>query len=183
MTAEELVREFAGRTTADVRQHIEQILGRRFAAHFGEHRMRRVDEAYRKEVKTTAGIRETLVELDIPFCAASNARTFRLRYFLELTGLRALFEPNVFALISSTGPSRRPTCFCAARRMGARPARCLVIADSVPGGNCGHCRRYARDRIYGGAHCFEDQERQLVVAGASAVFHNMNDLKHLIADR
>jgi hypothetical protein len=37
--------------------------------------------------------------------------------------------------------------------------------------------------FYGGAHCFEGHEQRLIAVGASAVFNNMNDLKHLIADR
>jgi HAD superfamily hydrolase (TIGR01509 family) len=184
VTAEELVREFAGRTTADVRQHIERTLGWNFPADFGEQRMRRVDEAYRKEVKTTAGIREVLVELDIPFCVASNARTFRLRHVLELTGLLPFFEPNVFGADLVDRPKPAPDLFLlAARRIGVSPPRCLVIEDSVPGVNAAIAAGMRAIGFYGGAHCFKGHEQQLVAAGASAVFNNMNDLKRLIADR
>jgi beta-phosphoglucomutase-like phosphatase (HAD superfamily) len=58
VTVEELVHGFAGRTTADVRQHIDKTLGRSMPAEFGEQRMRLVDQAYREEVKTTAGVRK-----------------------------------------------------------------------------------------------------------------------------
>jgi beta-phosphoglucomutase-like phosphatase (HAD superfamily) len=81
-------------------------------------------------------------------------------------------------------PKPAPDLFLlAARRMGASPPRCLVIEDSVPGVTAAIPAGVRAIGFYGGAHCLEGHEQQLVMAGASAVFNNMNDLKHLIADR
>jgi len=146
--------------------------------------MLRVDEAYRKEVKTTAGIREMVVELDIRFCVASNARTFRLRRFLELTELLPFFEPNIFGADLVDRPKPSPDLFLlAARRIGVSPPQCLVIEDSVPGITAAIAAGMRAIGFYGAAHCFEGHEQQLVAAGASAVFNNINDLKRLIVDR
>jgi HAD superfamily hydrolase (TIGR01509 family) len=181
VTVEELVHGFSGRTTADVRQHIEKTLDRSMPADFGEQRMRLVDQAYREEVKTTAGVRKTLSELDIPFCVASNARTFRLRHFLEMTGLLSLFEPNVFGADLVDRPKPAPDLFLfAAERMGVAPSRCLVIEDSVPGVTAATEAGMRAIGFYGGAHCFDGYEQQLTAAGAIAVFNDMNDLMRLI---
>ena len=175
-----MVREFAGRTARDVRQHIERILGRSLPADFGEQRMRLVDEADRTELKLIAGVRETLVELDIPFCVASNARTFRLRHFLGLTGLLPLFEPHVFGADLVGRPKPAPDLFLlAAERMGVAPPRCLVIEDTVPGVTASIAAGM-RAGFYGGAHCFEDHEQQLTAAAATAVFNHMKELLRLI---
>jgi beta-phosphoglucomutase-like phosphatase (HAD superfamily) len=112
VTAEELVREFAGRTTADVRQHIERTLGRNFPAD-----LRRTAHASCRRSLSHGGEDARRypgggAELGIPFCVASKARTFRLRHFLGLTGLLPLLSRMSSAPISSIGPSRRPTCFC-----------------------------------------------------------------------
>jgi HAD superfamily hydrolase (TIGR01509 family) len=171
VTAEELVCEFAGRTTDDVRQHLERTLGKSFPADFGEQRMRRVDEAFHTEVKTTAGVREALAELEIPFCVASNARTFRLRHFLEQTGLLPLFEPNVFGADLVDRPKPAPDLFLlAAQRMGVSPPRCVVIEDSVPGVTAAIAAGMRAIGFCGGAHYFQGYDQQLVAAGASAVF-------------
>jgi HAD superfamily hydrolase (TIGR01509 family) len=152
VTAAELVREFAGRTTADVRQQIETIIGKSLPADFGAQRMCLVDQAYRTEIKITAGVRETLAALRIPFCVASNARTFRLRHFLEMTGLLSLFEPNVFGADLVDRPKPAPDLFLfAAERMGVAPSRCLVIEDSAPGVTAAIAAGMRAIGFYGGA--------------------------------
>jgi beta-phosphoglucomutase-like phosphatase (HAD superfamily) len=96
ITDEELARQFCGVATKDVRTLVERTLGRALPADFESNRDSLVDAVYQRELKAVPGIRETMAEVDLPACVASNAQTNRLRRVLALTGLLSLFEPHVF---------------------------------------------------------------------------------------
>lgn len=89
---------------------------------------------YRQQLRANPGLPGILDQLEIPFCVASSSQPERIRISLELTGMLAAFEPNIFSATMVQNGKPAPDLFLhAARAMGVSPARCLVIEDSPAG--------------------------------------------------
>ena len=69
----------------------------------------------------------------------------------------------------------------AAAEMGAEPARCLVIEDSVPGVTAARAAGMTAFGFCGGSHCQAGDAARLAAAGAATIFDAMADLPGLIA--
>jgi beta-phosphoglucomutase-like phosphatase (HAD superfamily) len=65
--------------------------------------------------------------------------------------------------------------------MGASPARCLVIEDSVPGVTGGCAAGMTVLGFHGGSHCRAGHADLLRAAGAAVTFDDMRQLPGLIA--
>jgi HAD superfamily hydrolase (TIGR01509 family) len=181
VTADELLRQFNGFTTKDVQAHVERVLGRSLPPDFGDRRVRLVNAAYQAELKVIRGVPEMLANIGLPFCVASNGRTFRVRHALELTDLLPLFEPHIFGADLVLQPKPAPDLFLfAAERMGVPASRCLVIEDSIVGVQAAVSAGMSVIGFHGGAHCFDGYEAHLSAVGAVVVFRDMRSLKALI---
>jgi HAD superfamily hydrolase (TIGR01509 family) len=73
----------------------------------------------------------------IPLAVASSSRRERLDRTLERAGLDALFAVSVAGDEIARGKPAPDMFLEAARRLGAAPARCVVVEDSPPGVEAG----------------------------------------------
>lgn len=74
----------------------------------------------------------------IPYCVASSARVTKMHITLGATGLLPLFEHAMFSATMVGRAKPFPDLFLhAAASMGAAPADCVVIEDSVAGTQAG----------------------------------------------
>lgn len=141
--------------------------------------------AFEAELSAMAGIAEALAALDRPFCVASSSDPVRLRRSLTLTGLLPLFESRIFSSAEVARGKPFPDLFLhAAARMGAEPAACLVIEDSVPGVQAARAAGMRVAGFTGGGHWGHDRSgRDLLAAGAARVFTAHADLGRIIGAR
>ena len=69
----------------------------------------------------------------------------------------------------------------AAAQMGAEPARCLVVEDSIPGVAAARAAGMTVLGFTGGGHCGPRHGDRLGAEGAAAVFADMTLLPDLVA--
>lgn len=93
--------------------------------------------ALANELQPVSGIVVLLDELDalgVPYCVASNGEHAKMRATLGATGLLTRFNDRRFSSEDVAHPKPAPDLFLhAAARMGAAPARCVVVEDSPLG--------------------------------------------------
>jgi beta-phosphoglucomutase-like phosphatase (HAD superfamily) len=102
-----------------------------------------------------------------------------MRLTLGKTGLRDLFEGNIFSISDVERGKPHPDIYlhAAAVMGGHQPARCLVIEDS-PLGVTGAVA--AGMKVFGFAELMP--AHKLTASGAHLVFDHMHDLPDLIAN-
>ncbi|MDO3436631.1 HAD-IA family hydrolase [Rhizobium sp. CBN3] len=91
-------------------------------------------EEFARSLTPIAGIAEVVNSLDRPKCVASNSTMRRLRNSLGKLDLWSAFGEGVFSaeFVSLPKPAPDLLLHCA-ERFRARPARCIMIDDSVHG--------------------------------------------------
>ena len=130
----------------------------------------------RERVEPVAGIREVLESLTIPFCIASSGGHDKMRITLGATKLMPLFEGRLFSATEVPRAKPAPDIFLfAAERMGATPARTVVIEDSVNGVLAG-CA--AGMTVFG--YVDLTPAAKLAEAGATRTFTDMRELPALL---
>lgn len=101
---------------------------------------------------------------------ASSARAVFLESKLRRMGLYDLAAPHVYSadLVAAGKPA--PDIFLyAAEKIGADPARCLVLEDSINGVRAGLAAGMTVWGFTGGGHCFAGHGERLLAAGAHRV--------------
>lgn len=183
ITAEELAERYAGLTFRDILIRIEEEAQMLFKASLIDHAEARVDERLRKEVKPISGVAEAIASLSLKKCVCSNSSAARIAAMLERTGLNLFFEGMVFSSLAT--PSKRPkpapdVFLYAAEKMGAEPARCIVIEDSVHGITGARAAGMRVIGFTGASHTSPGHANMLMEAGAETTIHRMADLKPTI---
>src|SRR5262249_9747843 len=98
----------------------------------------RVFASLRRELKPVPGVSEALDQLHAPSCVASGSDPARIRLSLELSGLLSRFEGRIFSAAQVARGKPAPDLFLfAAHSLGAAPAECVVVEDSLPGVRAG----------------------------------------------
>lgn len=101
---------------------------------------------------------------------ASSARAVFLDGKLRRMGLYDLASPHIYSadLVAAGKPA--PDIFLyAAAKIGADPARCLVLEDSVNGVKAGLAAGMTVWGFTGGGHCYQGYGERLAAAGAHRV--------------
>ena len=100
-----------------------------------------------------------------------------MREHLALTGLLRFFDPHVYSAIQVAAGKPAPDLFLlAAERLGAAPAACIVVEDSVVGVAAAIAAGMPVVGFCGGSHCPADHAQELIAAGCSRVFTHMDEL-------
>lgn len=178
MDPEETTARFKGLSLDSCVALIERMLARKVPESFLPDLERRTREAFGQSLQPVAGVAVLLEKLTTPFCVASSGSHVKIRHSLELTGLGHWFpEDAIFSADDVSRGKPAPDLFLfAARRLGFRPADCIVIEDSVPGVTAA---RRAGMRVFGYGE--RTSPRQLRAAGAT-VFTRMHELADLVSD-
>ncbi len=134
VTAEELVRQFAGCTDEYWRSSIESELGRSLEDDWEALYRSWYEDAFEAELRAVPGVVDVLGSLLVPFCVASNGSHEKIRANLRRVGLLGAFEGRIFSAQDVPLGKPAPDLFLhAARTMRVPPARCAVIEDSPTG--------------------------------------------------
>ena len=184
ITAEELVRNYAGLTFKDILVRIEERAAIPFQISLIDQAEELVDRQLKAGVQVIEGAHEAVAATAGNKCVCSNSRTERIEFMLERTRLLPFFEGRIFsALETPTGkPKPAPDVFLhASEAFGADPAATFVIEDSVHGI---HGAKAAGMRVIGftgAAHSHPGHADMLTEAGAETVIRRWADFPAVVA--
>jgi HAD superfamily hydrolase (TIGR01509 family) len=130
----EVIERFVGRSDRDTQEAIENHLGRKLPAGWGEAVEHRYRRAFAAALVPVDGVPEALDQITLPTCVASSGTHAHLRYTLGLTGLYNRFAGRIFSSEDVARGKPAPDLFLhAAERMEASPGGCVVVEDSRSG--------------------------------------------------
>jgi HAD superfamily hydrolase (TIGR01509 family) len=113
---------------------IEAQIGRRVPEDFSETFRTALYAALAADVKPIDGVLEAIAAIEVPMCVASNGPLKKIETTLGKIGLLARFEGRVFSAYTLQRFKPLPDLYLhAAKTLGADPARCVVVEDSLPG--------------------------------------------------
>ncbi len=182
-TAEEALLLGFGKHRDTLAAAVEMRYGRALPDGFFEAMRERTARVLERELKPMPGVSELLKALPAARCVASNGHLRRVRERLALTGLLGFFDPHVFSAIQVAAGKPAPDLFLlAARRLGAAPAACTVVEDSVTGVAAAIAAGMPVVGFCGGSHCPEDHAGQLTAAGCARVFAHMSELSAYLCE-
>jgi HAD superfamily hydrolase (TIGR01509 family) len=185
LTHAQAMERFLGLSLDSIVQKAEADLAVDLPAHFRDDLTRDILASFQHDLKGVADVDKAVAGLECPVCVASSSSLERIRLSLAAVGYDRLFEPHVFSASMATRGKPHPDLFLyAARQMGADPAHCLVIEDSVPGIEAAVSAGMVAFGFVGGSH-FSDlaQGIRLREAGASLIFDDMRRLPEIVSRR
>lgn len=179
ITLDQVIERFAGRPEREMMAEITSDRGGHPvpSEYFGR-LWRRIEEAYRTELRAVPGVLETLGALRISACVASSSYPAKLRLGLEATGLHGCLAPNVISASLVAHGKPAPDVFIyAAGWMRIAVSDCVIVEDSVHGVRAAVAAGMRVIGFAGGAHCGPGHGGRLAAAGASSVITRFKDLR------
>ncbi|PYF01453.1 HAD superfamily hydrolase (TIGR01509 family) [Rhodopseudomonas faecalis] len=181
ISADQVFARFLGRSAQDTRAEVEAELGRSLPASFPDRLKDRLNAAFAAELQAIPHISAALDALRQPACVASSGSHDKIANSLRLVGLHQRFVPHIFSAADVARGKPAPDLFWhAAQRMGAAPADCVVIEDSVSGILAARAAGMVALGFCGGSHCGSGHGALLAQAGADQVFADMRQLAAII---
>lgn len=178
LTEAEIAERFMGRTAEYMDEAIEAHLGVRLPPDWKDQFQRRYLDAFVADLVPVDGVVEALDQITVSTCVASSGSHDKLRFTLGHTGLYERFDGRIFSGYEVANGKPAPDLFLhAAARMGADPARCAVVEDTLYGVMAA---RAAGMRTFGYAGGLSAPER--LEGEATVVFEDMRALPRLLAD-
>ena len=146
-------RHFLGRSYPVVMAQIRREFGLELPPEFEAHYRDRLLESFRHNLRIMPGVAEVIGALAVPCCVATSSSPRRVEMSLGLVGLWDQLGARTFTASEVSRGKPAPDLFLhAAARMGADPARCLVIEDSLTGIRAGLAAGMQVWRFIGGSH-------------------------------
>ncbi|MFN3281359.1 MAG: HAD family hydrolase [Tabrizicola sp.] len=150
-------RHFLGRSYPVVMETIRREFGLDLPPDFEAQYREALLAAFRKELRVVPHVHEVLTGIGVPFCVATSSSPRRVEVSLKLVGLTDLVGDRVFTSTMVSRGKPAPDLFLhAAAKMGAAPARTLVIEDSLTGLRAGLAAGMTVWRFVGGSHLGAD---------------------------
>lgn len=176
LSLEQALELFLGRSTKAIEQHyrdLGQSVPDRFLPRLKSH----VLTTFAGSLRQIPGVAAVISQLRTPSCVASSSDIDRVSLSLDVTGLRAHFGERIYtAQLVRHGKPAPDLFLLAAEKMGAQPARTLVIEDSVSGVQAGKAAGMTVWGFVGGSH-YHGRDGRAILSGAGAdrVFARMSD--------
>lgn len=183
MSEAEIIERFVGKSDADMRAEIEAHIGGPIAPEIDDEFARLYRATFDAELTAVEGIVEALDAIaarGLRTCVASSGSHEKIRRNLELTGLIGYFDERIFSATDVDNGKPAPDLFLhAAATLGAEPARCAVVEDSVHGVRAALEAGMAAFAYAGGV----TPSTALAAAGGGVVtFEDMRRLPSLLAE-
>lgn len=182
--AEDLARIYAGLTFKEILLRIEQESGQVFQASLIGDAEKLVDKRLANEVLAIDGAHQAVASVTTKRCICSNSSTERLETMLTRTRLSPFFQGTIFSArdTPSAKPKPAPDVFLhAAEKMGADPARCFVVEDSVHGIAGAKAAGMRVIGFTGASHTYPGHADLLTDAGAETVIRRWADFPSVLA--
>lgn len=182
ITYEDYVTAFAGKNRAEVMVHVEKTAGIKLPSEFSDLLEKRILAGFTEKLKPIDDI-GLAIEASPVRCIASGSSRNRVNHSLKVTGLDSYFLPDhIFSSTMVAHGKPAPDLFLlAAREMGYRPERCIVIEDSISGVKAAKAAGMTCLGFTGGGHILSAKHgEQLLAFGAEAVFPKMAPLSRYL---
>jgi HAD superfamily hydrolase (TIGR01509 family) len=148
-----VAQHFLGRSYPTVMKAIRTEFGVDLPPDFEEDYRARLLAAFETGLKIMPGVREVLTGVGVPWCVATSSSRMRAERSLQIVGLAGLVGERLFTAGEVQHGKPAPDLFLhAAEELGAEPARCLVIEDSLNGIRAARAAGMAVWRFTGGTH-------------------------------
>ncbi len=185
LTLHEYAARYSGRPVAEAWRQVEADYGRALPAGFRQTVDAEVNSRFRDAIAPIEGVRELLdwhtKNQLARRCVASSTNLPDLEANLAQAGLSKFFAPSIFSVAQVRRGKPAPDVFLfAASQMGADPARCLVIEDSIAGVSAARRAGMRVIGFSGGAHTTSGHDARLLEHGAATVVATMADLRELL---
>jgi HAD superfamily hydrolase (TIGR01509 family) len=181
-TTAEFAARYAGRPARETWAHVRETYGVTLPEGFNEAINREIHRRLDAGVQPVEGVRAAVLAIGGARCVASSTGTVQLNKNLVTAGLADLFAPHVFSVHQVRRGKPAPDVFLfAASQMGADPADCLVIEDTVAGVTAARRAGMAVLGFSGANHSGPGLEERLLAAGARAVVAHMRDMPAAVA--
>jgi HAD superfamily hydrolase (TIGR01509 family) len=163
-----------GYTVADVRDNFGIGLPPEFERVCREETL----AAYETELQPVAGVAAAIAALPFARCVASSSDPTRIAKSLTLAGLDRFFEGRCFSATMVKHGKPAPDLFLfAAKKLGAEPAACLVIEDTLVGLEAARAAGMKSLAYAGAGHTPEEA----LAALATRTFRHMDELPAMVA--
>lgn len=180
MSGPECQQRFMGRTLEDVKELVEELIGRELPDDWPDQVRQRDLEAFRAGVDAIQGVTGVLDDLDgrgVPYCVGSSGKYQKMRTTLGSSGLLPRLEGRLFSAQDCEKGKPAPDVFLlAARTMGHRPEDCVVIEDSVPGVVAARAAGMRALAFVEDPSC----DRNAMASAGAVLFDSMTDLPELL---
>jgi HAD superfamily hydrolase (TIGR01509 family) len=184
ITSEQVLERFLGRSMRQATREVEAELGRSLPDDFHAQVYAEIFRLFAISLEATPHIGEVLDQLTVPACVASSGPPEKISASLNRVGLYDRFAPHIFSAVQVPHGKPAPDLFLfAADQMQTRPARCLVIEDSVAGITAARAAGMTVLGFCGGSHCRDGHAATLRAAGAHGTFDDMRQLPAMIAQK
>jgi HAD superfamily hydrolase (TIGR01509 family) len=182
ITPDGVLKRFLGVSDREARLIVETEIGRKLPDDFEAEVKHATLSFYADDLNAIAHVGDAISALDMPKCVASSGTPEKIRHGLTCAGLYDQLAPHIFSAVQVKRGKPAPDIFLfAAAQMGADPARCVVIEDSVHGVTGARVAGMTVLGFYGGSHCTPGHEALLRKASAAVTFADMRQLPDLIA--
>jgi HAD superfamily hydrolase (TIGR01509 family) len=146
-------RQFLGRSYPTVLREVRDTFGVTLPDRFEADYRVRLLAAFQRDLRIMPGVAAAIADLVVPYCLATSSSPERLAQSLAMVGLTDAFAGRTFTASRVAHGKPAPDLFLlAAAEMGADPARCLVIEDSLTGIRAGLAAGMTVWRFTGGSH-------------------------------
>jgi len=131
LTAEDIVRRYAGLTLRKIIEMIEKDTGRQMPEDLFERHRTILEERLARDLKAVAGLDDILHQLDGGRCICSNSSSARMRLTLGKTNLYDAFAPHIYSAIEvgDRQPKPSPNVFLHAAEQFDRRGGVLIQRD------------------------------------------------------
>lgn len=134
LTLDEVVHDFRGKSMARNVARLAQHSTRPLPDDFTTSARQAMALRFRAELQPMPGALAFISQLKLPFCVATNGPRDKTELTLGLTGLLPYFEGQIYCAYEVGHFKPEPHLFLrAAAGLGAAPASCAVVEDSLPG--------------------------------------------------
>jgi HAD superfamily hydrolase (TIGR01509 family) len=183
VSPESITERFVGMSNKDMYAALEREHGAALPASFDDMMSCVATALFERELRPMRGLESALAALAEPRCVASSSTPAMLAWKLAWAGLAPWFGDAVFSTAEVARGKPAPDIFLhAAERMGAAPARVLVVEDSPLGITAAKAAGMIAFGFAGGSHCRAGHGERLAAAGADLVFAEMSELPKLVAE-
>ena len=181
ITPEQVLKRFLGVSDREARLAIEKEIGRSLPDDLEAQVKAATLKFYAGDLQAIANVGDAIDAIALPKCVASSGTPEKIRHGLIRAGLFDQLAPHIFSATQVKRGKPAPDLFLfAAEQMKAKPGRCVVIEDSVPGVTGARAAGMVVLGFHGGSHCPPGHAAMLRDAGAAVTFADMRELPDLV---